>query len=232
MQKIENLERLINYLQEDSVVNACKRANIDTRTYYRWLYFAEDEEKVKKYPLLNNLKETLKHRMAGTNRYNGQIIKGNYKLCSGIDGCKEWKPLDAFYKKPRKTGGFTYYSLCTPCRNDRRRYTQYGLNKGEYDIMLEEQKNRCAVCRTDMPGQGKSWSVDHNHDTEQIRGLLCHHCNVKLVSAMDYMLENDLLERVYSYCAESSKGNTPYLPIQVVIDRNNRIIENIIEEWK
>lgn len=57
-----------------------------------------------------------------------------------------------------------------------RRYL-YGITPEQYAARLEEQGNRCAICRTDSPGAGKSWHVDHDHETNRIRGLLCNNCN-------------------------------------------------------
>ena len=40
----------------------------------------------------------------------------------------------------------------------------------------------CAICGTDDPNFGhvKTFSVDHDHETGKVRGLLCLHCNLGL----------------------------------------------------
>lgn len=54
----------------------------------------------------------------------------------------------------------------------------YGLSWGEYNKLLEEQGGLCAICRKPQyTGRVKRLSVDHNHKTKKIRGLLCSHCN-------------------------------------------------------
>ena len=45
----------------------------------------------------------------------------------------------------------------------------------EYDRLLIEQNNKCAICKNDI---GHEAAVDHNHETKKIRGLLCRNCNV------------------------------------------------------
>lgn len=48
----------------------------------------------------------------------------------------------------------------------------YGLSLESFNTLLESQGNRCAIC------QGVSeFCVDHDHDTGQVRGILCQSCN-------------------------------------------------------
>lgn len=59
----------------------------------------------------------------------------------------------------------------------------YNLSVEEYSKMLEEQNYVCAICkqpetlRDHRYGVIKHLCVDHNHETGQIRGLLCCRCN-------------------------------------------------------
>ena len=57
------------------------------------------------------------------------------------------------------------------------RYVQrtYGLQSGAYASMLEAQSGRCAIC-TRRP-RARRLAVDHDHDTGEVRGLLCYTCN-------------------------------------------------------
>jgi hypothetical protein len=50
---------------------------------------------------------------------------------------------------------------------------KYGLTRDEYDRMLFEQSGKCAICERLMAKP----CVDHNHDTEEVRELLCDQCN-------------------------------------------------------
>jgi hypothetical protein len=44
--------------------------------------------------------------------------------------------------------------------------------------MLEEQDGACAICLSTEDSYGRSkFSVDHDHETGAVRGLLCTHCN-------------------------------------------------------
>lgn len=55
----------------------------------------------------------------------------------------------------------------------------YGISLEDYDRILAEQGGVCALCKTDDPGRAY-FSVDHDHITLVVRGLLCHNCNVGL----------------------------------------------------
>lgn len=63
-------------------------------------------------------------------------------------------------------------------RNALRR--RYGLTPAQYDAMHNAQSGRCAICGGNRNPQGKRLAVDHCHKTNEIRGLLCTHCNAGL----------------------------------------------------
>jgi hypothetical protein len=56
-------------------------------------------------------------------------------------------------------------------------HRNYGLQKGDYDRMLEEQDGRCAICGVEKCSTGRRFAVDHCHETGVVRGLLCAACN-------------------------------------------------------
>jgi hypothetical protein len=56
--------------------------------------------------------------------------------------------------------------------------TQYGMTLDDYDAMLERQGGGCAICgTTEIRGNGKRQSIDHCHDSNRVRGILCGNCN-------------------------------------------------------
>ena len=56
----------------------------------------------------------------------------------------------------------------------------YGITIEEYDLLLEQQDNKCAICGTNTPGGKGRFHVDHDHTSGAIRGLLCSSCNIGL----------------------------------------------------
>lgn len=58
---------------------------------------------------------------------------------------------------------------------------RYGIGLIEYERLLEEQNHRCAICGGEgfklKEDQNTKLVIDHDHDTGEVRGLLCHNCN-------------------------------------------------------
>jgi hypothetical protein len=53
----------------------------------------------------------------------------------------------------------------------------YGITLKEYDALLQEQDGVCAICKKVDDVLDRKLSVDHDHKTGKVRGLLCTHCN-------------------------------------------------------
>lgn len=51
----------------------------------------------------------------------------------------------------------------------------FGITIEDYDKMFKKQKGLCAICG--LPENKIRLSVDHCHDTGEVRGLLCGSCN-------------------------------------------------------
>lgn len=51
-----------------------------------------------------------------------------------------------------------------------------GCTPEQYMCANYAQGGRCAVCME--PGYGKSLCADHDHESGEFRGLLCHRCNM------------------------------------------------------
>jgi hypothetical protein len=47
-------------------------------------------------------------------------------------------------------------------------------------MKLIEQKYSCAICKISASELDRELSVDHDHATDKVRGLLCSPCNIGL----------------------------------------------------
>jgi hypothetical protein len=54
--------------------------------------------------------------------------------------------------------------------------SRYNLTPEEVEAMKAAQCNLCAICNTEP----KNWHIDHDHVTNEVRGLLCGPCNMAL----------------------------------------------------
>ena len=59
---------------------------------------------------------------------------------------------------------------------------RYGITIEQFDAMVVSQNGLCAICQEPFPPIRKKMAihVDHCHDTNHVRGLLCARCNVGL----------------------------------------------------
>jgi len=83
---------------------------------------------------------------------------------------------------------------------DRKLKKAFGISYQEYLEMLDAQQGCCAICGTDDTGARKAFAVDHCHETNKIRGLLCSNCNTGIGNLRDSI---ELLERAIEYLRNS-----------------------------
>jgi len=120
--------------------------------------------------------------------------------------CNLEKDLNQFHKRSNRPCGVR--SICKECykvypkilkqkENYMREYDlrkAYNIGVKEYNEMLDAQQGECAICHrhhTTLNGRKKFLCVDHNHDTKEIRGLLCDKCNrgIGLFNDNKYLLQ-------------------------------------------
>ena len=108
------------------------------------------------------------------------------KTCAN---CENEKPVEEFHKRKDRGDGFqSYCKMCAIALRKRKydsqiRYDQnlrlkYGITLGQYDEMLEEQGGVCLICKTHP--EYRRLDVDHDHDTGEVRGLVCSACNFRI----------------------------------------------------
>lgn len=58
----------------------------------------------------------------------------------------------------------------------------YGITIEDFDAMLSKQDGTCAICdgRNSDSARNRRMTVDHDHETGKVRGLLCFTCNTSI----------------------------------------------------
>jgi len=124
--------------------------------------------------------------------------------------CKKEKPKKDFsINKSQKSG---LHSFCKECKRkeyvenrciilSKAREKRYGIAIAVYNKMFEEQQGYCMICGKHQSELKRALSVDHNHHTGRIRGLLCGSCNTAIGSLRaDFGL--GLLQKAIEYIKE------------------------------
>lgn len=105
---------------------------------------------------------------------NLDVLSNFPKSVKAIDGhtnkCK--KCNNKFMKEHRKNNPDKYRD------NDYRK--NYGITLEDYKNKVKEQNGVCAICGCAEKRKLKYLHIDHNHLTNQVRGLLCGNCNYAL----------------------------------------------------
>ena len=127
--------------------------------------------------------------------------KGHRKECKicRVATVREWRIANK--DKCRKTERMWYHADADRARDASLR-AKYGINLNQYNELSKSQKDVCAICsqpestidpHTSLP---RVLAVDHCHETNRIRGLLCDRCNVGLGNFKD---NPNLLDSAASY---------------------------------
>lgn len=79
----------------------------------------------------------------------------------------------------------TYYAAHKDELKDAYLRREYGITLEQYRAMFEAQAGACAICG--KPENGRVLAIDHNHETGEVRGLLCGTCNLALGVVEHYL---------------------------------------------
>ena len=97
------------------------------------------------------------------------------KKCSGTTYYKEKDGRKRCRACHKKRMSLYYKTTNYKVANARRRGVhKYRLTKAQYDKLVAEQQGICALCG-EKPKNGLV--IDHDHNTNKVRALLCASCN-------------------------------------------------------
>jgi len=128
--------------------------------------------------------------------YKCKSCKGNLdtrcKKCKN-ELSKKWHKKNPIKSKDgqdkwRKTYGTPFYNRKNHLKK------AYDMTLEDFDILYKKQNGKCKVCNINYPKS--KLCVDHDHISNEIRGLLCQACNKGLGCFKDNI---DLLEKAILY---------------------------------
>lgn len=101
------------------------------------------------------------------NAYLREYNKKNPEIIKKIrENNKKWR--QEYYKRPE---------IQRKNRNAQLK-KDYGISLEEYENILESQGGVCAICSGDeISNRNRFLCIDHCHDSNKIRGILCNRCN-------------------------------------------------------
>jgi len=134
--------------------------------------------------------------------------------------CRKRKALSEFHANRTTPDG--RHNTCKACRSaaDKARYQsqplrekrydqrlrrKYGLTTADYEVKLAEQQGSCAICGN--PTSGSKLHVDHCHEENVIRGLLCATCN----NWLGVLEQTDFVVNALAYLSRYGSNSLPAL---------------------
>lgn len=128
--------------------------------------------------------------------------------------CEKPETFEFFPLHNKKRNGLD--SWCRECRNSYRSE----IRRGNYREMISDGELKNIIATTfsyTICGQGGDLVVDHDHQTNKIRGMLCNHCNRGLGHFKD---NPNLLEyaRIYLLAADNDPEAADYVKFHSGLD--------------
>lgn len=124
------------------------------------------------------------------------------RICTKCGG--EFPATVKYFRKRYSGERKGLHTECKECgkKRDKLRYNnkksrswyykrKYGITIKDYNKMFTEQEGKCWMCSKHPTEFNKKLSVDHNHDTGKVRGLLCQGCNTKAEVIFNYKKNPD-----------------------------------------
>ncbi len=161
-------------------------------------------------------------------------IKNGYAPCNADEeikkrtGCLSPKqPIELFYVHPETK---KVRSICNPCGVEikwtRETCVEMGFTPDEYYEQLEKQNYVCDICKRPNKNKNKL-SVDHDHVTGILRGLLCSECNLALPDrAKDGHDEIQILLNMVRYLQMADLANKGLIKDFVFSNRPNEDMDD------
>jgi len=153
--------------------------------YKPWMCYRNGNER---HGYTSRCKDCLSVRPLEQRNWNKLRVDDGGRECRK---CRTYKPWGEYGKrKEGSRGGLRGYNIyCRECYKwiCFKGCFQYGITFTDYKNILLKQGGVCAICKCSEKtkkgngdGKARSLSIDHDHKTGKVRGLLCANCNSAL----------------------------------------------------
>ena len=173
-------------IKRDSVCKDC-RSLVNRR--FKLLYGADGQKQCSKCSHYLDWDYFRKRKQDGK-----LYLHSSCKKCNKINWDKWVENNKEHYKEIKRKGQNLFH-------HEHKKYERRGITKDQYDIIFDIQKGKCSICK-EHSKDGTSLAMDHNHKTNEFRGLLCKECNRALGLFGDNI---DVLQNAVIYLQE--RGN-------------------------
>jgi Recombination endonuclease VII len=136
-------------------------------------------------------------------------VPAGHKFCRG---CRRVLPVSEWSARINSNDGLAWQCKSCLTAKDRAKHLMrtYGMSVEDLDAMLAAQHGACAICQT-----APAVHVDHDHQTDKVRGLLCFRCNAALGQFGDDPL---VLRRAARYVERGGFRAVPDRPLDVAAE--------------
>lgn len=111
------------------------------------------------------------------------VVKDGIRPCRTCGKSKSVSDFSGRTNRASKTA-----SRCRECMRPTTRWKRlkerYGIDRETFERMTADQGGLCAICHR-PPQIWRHLDVDHCHETNRVRGLLCRKCNVGIGAMED-----------------------------------------------
>jgi len=126
---------------------------------------------------------------------------------------KKWYNEHKDYMKPRmKKYSHDYYQQHIEEIKEYHITRLYGLSLSEFNAILEQQDYKCAICGKPLENR-KNVHIDHDHETQRVRGVLCGSCNMGIGQFGD---NPSVVHKAYKYLYRGRLSELQGISIQNV----------------
>lgn len=92
-------------------------------------------------------------------------------------GCVKCKAASRKRCNDRNRERYDAYPRNRKPQTGNQQHKRLGVSEADYAVMLLDQDGKCAVCRNKWK---RKLYLDHCHETNRVRGLLCGPCNTAI----------------------------------------------------